>query len=332
VSSPDRLLAVRDLRVAFRGDEARTLAVDGVDLDLAAGEVLGLVGESGCGKSTVALALLGLLPGAARVLAGHARFADRDLLACSEGRLRKIRGKRIAMVFQDPMTSLNPYLRIGIQLTEHLRRHLGLDRAAARHRAIGLLARVGIPDPATRFARFPHEFSGGQRQRISIAIALACDPEVLIADEPTTALDVTIQAQILDLLRELQRERGMAMILVSHDLGVIAGSCDRVAVMYAGRIVEEAPTRELYATPLHPYTRSLLASIPRLEGTRGVELTTIPGLPPRLEHGWQGCAFTPRCPEAEPRCASLDCPVFAHSAQHRHRCAKLAADREQEAT
>ena len=316
----DPLLAISGLEVGFQSEDGDLRAVDGVDLAIAPGEAVGLVGESGCGKSTVAMAIPGLLPGAARHRTGSIRFGGEELLGASAKVLRTVRGRRVGMVFQDPMTSLNPYLRVGVQIAEPLRLHLGLGRAEARTRTIALMREVGIPDAERRVDRHPHEFSGGQRQRLLIAMALACDPELLIADEPTTALDVTVQAQILDLLRSQQRKRDMALLLVSHDLGVIAGTCDRVAVMYAGRVVEDARTADLFADPRHPYTRGLLAAIPRLTGPRGSDLATIPGLPPRLPDGWQHCAFAPRCPHTEGRCRVTVPPPTDAGPDHHHRC------------
>ncbi|MDA3963267.1 MAG: ABC transporter ATP-binding protein [Planctomycetota bacterium] len=314
------LLHCSKLSVSFRTDNGSLRAVDGIDLSIAPGEALGLVGESGCGKSTAAMAILGLLPRSAQCQADAIRLGDTDLAQASNRVLRSVRGRRVGVVFQDPMTSLNPYLTVGKQIGEPLRIHLGLNASQAKERSLALMRDVGIPDAATRINRHPHEFSGGQRQRLLIAMALACDPELLIADEPTTALDVTVQAQILDLLRREQQRRNMALLLVSHDLGVIAHTCHRVAVMYAGRIVETANTKPLFANPQHPYTRGLLAAIPRLDGDRGTELTTIPGLPPRLSDGWQHCAFAPRCPHAEGRCR-IDIPnMRQHSDEHHHRC------------
>ncbi len=290
------LLRVEDLEVRFVTRDRTVHAVNGISFDLDAGETMGLVGESGCGKSVTSLALLGLLPRrTARVPSGAVRFAEEDLLTAGEHRLRQIRGNEIAMIFQDPMTSLNPVLTIGRQLTETLREHLGMDRNGAREAAAELLDRVGIPDPRRRLRDYPHQFSGGMRQRVMIAMAIACRPRLLIADEPTTALDVTIQAQILDLLRDLVETEGMALILITHDLGVVAGTCGRIAVMYAGRIVETAPTRDLFARPRHPYTLGLLRSVPRLDAGKGLPLAPIPGVPRDLTTKPTACAFAPRC-------------------------------------
>ena len=314
------LLAIQDLAVRFAAEDGPVQAVDGITVDIARGATLGLVGESGCGKTAAMLAVMGLLPRCAAVSGGRVLLDDVDLMAVAPGHRRRLRGSRMAMVFQDPMTALNPYHRIGRQVAEALVVHGRLGWRAARRRAVELLAEVGIPDPQQALDRHPHAFSGGQRQRICVAMALACDPELVIADEPTTALDVTIQAQILDLLRARQQARGMALVLITHDLGVVAGTCDTVAVMYAGRIIEQAPTARLFSHPCHPYTRGLLAAIPRLEGPLRPRLATIPGLPPRLDQGWQGCAFAPRCPWVEDACRSDPCAVRAVSPEHRHRC------------
>ncbi|MDJ0522790.1 MAG: ABC transporter ATP-binding protein [Planctomycetota bacterium] len=300
----ENLLQVRDLQTRFVLDEGTVTAVDGVSFDVAKGEIVGIVGESGCGKSVTNLSVLGLLPKPqGRISKGSVLFEGRELVGLSENQLRQVRGNNIAMIFQDPMTSLNPYLRVEEQLAEVVQLHLGLDRKAAVARAVELLRRVGIPDAAARIKSYPHEFSGGMRQRVMIAMALLCDPELLIADEPTTALDVTIQAQILELLKELRAERQMGIILITHDLGVVAGMCDRVLVMYAGRIVEEAPTHELFANPQHPYTQALLKSVPRLDEKIHETLFSIEGLPPRLDKGpFTGCTFAPRCPLVREAC------------------------------
>ena len=290
------LLEVRDLAVEFSTRGKIVHAVNGVSFDLDPGETLGIVGESGSGKSVSSLAILGILPKpAGRVTGGSVKFDGRELLGLSDDDMRALRGKDIAMVFQDPMTSLNPVLTIGRQLTESLRTHLGLSKAEAREEAAQLLGRVGIPDGHGRLRQYPHQFSGGMRQRVMIAMAIACRPKILIADEPTTALDVTIQAQILDLLRNLVAEEGMALILVTHDLGVVAGVCQRTHVMYAGRFVETAPTASLFAEPRHPYTHGLLQSIPRLDAVRKERLHPIPGSPRDLTSPLTSCAFAPRC-------------------------------------
>ncbi|KIQ64824.1 ABC transporter ATP-binding protein [Kitasatospora griseola] len=318
------LLAVRNLTVDF-GDHP---AVRGVDLDLRRGETLGLVGESGSGKSVTALAVLGLLPAAARI-GGSVRLDGEELVGLPARQLAGIRGRRIAMVFQDPLSAFTPVYRIGDQIAEAVRVHQNVGKAAARSRAADLLDLVGIPDPARALDAFPHEFSGGMRQRAMIAMAVANDPDILLADEPTTALDVTIQAQVLDVLRTAQRETGAALVLVSHDLGVIAGSADRVAVMYAGRIVETAPVDELFTAPRHAYTLGLIGAVPRLDG-RGGPLVPIPGRPPAAGelHG-PGCPFAERCPLVEDRCRTAE-PQLAGDGDHLAACVRadhLAATR-----
>ena len=316
------LLEIRDLESRFETEDGVVRAVDGVSLDVGRGEVVGLVGESGCGKSATALSILGLLPKPhGRIHAGAIRFGGRDLVGLPESELRKVRGNRIAMIFQDPMTSLNPYLRVSEQLVEVARLHLRLDAAEARRRAIDLLTRVGIVEAARRIDDFPHEFSGGMRQRVMIAMALLCDPDLLIADEPTTALDVTIQAQILDLLRELRDERSMAVLLITHDLGVVAGMCDRVVVMYAGRVAEEAPTAQLFEAPGHPYTAALLRSVPRMRGGEREPLQVIEGLPPRLDRGpFTACRFADRCAHVFAACREGEPPLAEAGADRRRRC------------
>jgi oligopeptide/dipeptide ABC transporter ATP-binding protein len=289
------LLEVQDLSVAF----GETRAVDGISFALAEGETLGLVGESGCGKSTTALALMGLLHGAS--LEGAARFGTQDLLRLDEASLRRIRGAEIAMIFQDPGTALHPLIRVGDQVSEVLRQHLGLSGAEARVRALDLFRKVGIGAPEQRLRAYPHELSGGMCQRVMIAAAIACSPRLLLADEPTTALDVTVQAQILELIRTVSGEAGMAVILITHDLGVVAGMTDRVAVMYAGRIVETAPTEQLFAAPAHPYSQGLLGSVPKLDSGWDEDLPTIPGNV-QTAAGAVGCRFAPRCPLASDIC------------------------------
>ena len=297
------LLEVQDLFVHFEMHFGTVRAVDGVSFTLEEGETLGLVGESGSGKSVTNLAVMGLIPSPpGRVWARSVRFGARDLLQLPDEELRKIRGHRISMIFQDPMTSLNPLLTVGRQLTEVLELHKGLSHRAARRRSAEALGNVGLPEPERHLRSYPHELSGGMRQRVMIAMALLCQPKILIADEPTTALDVTIQAQILELMGNLQAQHGTAIVLVTHDLGVVAGMADRVNVMYAGRIVESAPTRDLYARPRHPYTQGLLASVPSLEGDPEAELFSIPGQPPDLAHLPPGCAFAGRCPLVVERC------------------------------
>jgi len=287
------LLEVEGLRVRFDTEDGPLQAVDGVSLSVEAGRVLGIVGESGSGKSVTALATMGLVPGR---IEGRARFEGRDLLALSPEEMRRVRGHEIAIVFQDPLSSLHPFYRVGRQLAEAVRVHQDVSRRAARARAVELLGLVGVPEPAERVDAYPHQLSGGMRQRAMIAMALANDPRLLIADEPTTALDVTVQAQILALLRRLQEERGMAIVIITHDLGVVAELADDVAVMYAGQIVERAPVERLFAAPEHPYTWGLLRSMPRLDVPRERELVPIPGRPPSLVHPPGGCRFHPRCP------------------------------------
>jgi oligopeptide transport system ATP-binding protein len=310
---------VRDLRTEFRSDGGIVRAVDGVSFAVGRGEILGIVGESGCGKSATSLSILGLLPRSARV-SGEVSLDGKDLVGAPEATLRSVRGRRVAMIFQDPMTSLNPYLRIGEQLTEVTRIHLGLSRAAASERAAALLDRVGIPDATARLLSYPHELSGGMRQRVMIAMALSADPELVIADEPTTALDVTIQAQILALFEDLRRERGLSLILITHDLGVVAGLCDRVLVMYAGRIVESAPASELFRRPLHPYTLALLRSMPTLEKS-GERLESIGGLPPRLGAApARECTFAPRCAFVHEACRKGEPELVSAGEARARRC------------
>ncbi|MQA99527.1 MAG: ATP-binding cassette domain-containing protein [Actinobacteria bacterium] len=292
------LLSVEDLEVRFFTRRATIHAVNGISFDLDAGETLGVVGESGCGKSVSSLAMLGILPKTGRITRGEVRFGDRDLVKLKDADLREIRGRDIGMVFQDPMTSLNPVLKVGDQVTEVLRKHLDMDKDGARREAVAVLDRVGIPHASERVYDYPHQFSGGMRQRVMIAMAIACRPKILIADEPTTALDVTIQAQILDLLKGLVKEEGMGLILITHDLGVVAGICERTHVMYAGRFVETAPTNELFDRPRHPYTLGLLRSVPRLDASQKEKLIPIPGAPPDLSILREGCSFAPRCPYA----------------------------------
>ncbi|MEO6578967.1 MAG: ABC transporter ATP-binding protein, partial [Candidatus Limnocylindria bacterium] len=297
------LLSVRDLSVTFGSGERTVHAVSGIGYDLARGETLGVVGESGCGKSVSSLALMRLLPKpAARITSGEILFEGEEVLSLSEEAVREMRGNRMAMIFQDPMTSLNPVLTIERQLTEVLETHKGLDRRGATMRAIELLELVGIPAAKGRLNDYPHQFSGGMRQRVMIAIALACSPQLLIADEPTTALDVTIQAQILDLMRSAVSEFNTALILITHDLGVVAGMARNINVMYAGHIVERAETSELYGRPRHPYTVGLLQSIPRLDAEGRGELVPIQGQPPDLSRDIVGCPFAPRCFNAQERC------------------------------
>jgi oligopeptide transport system ATP-binding protein len=296
------LLDVRDLRIEFHTRDGVVRAVNGVGFAVDAGETLAVLGESGSGKSVTAQAVMGILdspPG--RITGGEVHFQGRELLSLNPEERRRIRGEKMAMIFQDALSSLNPVLSVGYQLAEMFRVHRGAPRGEARERAVELMERVRIPAARARVGDYPHQFSGGQRQRIMIAMALALEPELIIADEPTTALDVTVQAQVMDLLAELRREYRMGLILITHDLGVVADVADRIAVMYAGRIVEHAPVKELYAAPAHPYTRGLLDSIPRLD-RRGRELAAIKGLPPSLLDIPPGCPFHPRCPLTQPVC------------------------------
>jgi oligopeptide transport system ATP-binding protein len=317
------LLTVTDLRTSFHTRNGVYRAVDGVSFSLEKGETLGLVGESGSGKSVTCASLLGLIPQPpGRIEGGTALFDGIDLLHCTPARLRDIRGRRIAMIFQDPMTSLNPYLRISEQLIEPLLIHEKISKSDALARGLAMLEAVGINDAPRRLHQYPHEFSGGMRQRVMIAMALITRPELLIADEPTTALDVTVQAQILELLQRLQREFGMAVIFVTHDLGVVSGLCDRVQVMYAGRIVESADTPSLFKAPLHPYTQALQRSIPALQA-KGRELYTIPGMPPDLSKPATGCAFAPRCEHATDRCRAETPALVAVSPTHLHACLRV---------
>ena len=297
------VLEVDELAVRFtRRGEAGTQAVDGVSFSVAPGETVGLVGESGCGKSVTSLAVMGLLPSRGVQVRGSVRLDGQELVGAGARTLRKLRGADMAMVFQDPLSSLNPTVTIGVQVTEVLEQHRELKGKAADAEAVDLLDRVGIPDPRRRLGEYPHQLSGGMRQRALIAMALACSPRLLIADEPTTALDVTIQAQILELLRELVQGSGTALVMITHDLGVVAGLCDRVHVMYAGRIIETADRRDLFARPRHPYTGGLLASVPRLDTPRGTPLTPIRGSARDAIPWSQGCAFAPRCDNGEDDC------------------------------
>ena len=319
----EALLKVEDLRVTFGPPSREQVALDGVSFSLAPGEMLGIVGESGCGKTLTALSVLRLIPDPpGRIAGGRILFRGIDLVRADQAAMNRIRGKDISMIFQEPMTALNPLFRVGEQIAETLREHEGLGRAAARARAMQLIEHVGISSPGQRLDQYPHELSGGMRQRIMIAIALACRPQLLIADEPTTALDVTIQAQILMLLRELQRELHMAVILITHDLGVVAQVVDRVIVMYAGRIVEEAPVNDLFARPSHPYTKLLLESIPSLDREQA-RLSTIPGMVPSLSALPAGCRFHPRCPIARPACSEREPASYVVEPGHSAACIAL---------
>lgn len=317
------LLQVNELRTYFHTRNGVVRAVDNVSFQVEPGETLGIVGESGSGKSVTFYSLLGLIPQPpGRIESGQAMFDGIDLLHCPPETLRQIRGKRISMIFQDPMTSLNPYLRIEDQLIEPLLIHEGMNRKQARARGLEALEEVGVPDPARRIRSYPHEFSGGMRQRVMIAMALITKPELLIADEPTTALDVTVQAQILDLINTLQRERGTAVVLVSHDLGVVAGFCQRVQVMYAGRIVESAAVDEIYYRPKHPYNLALQKSIPALQ-KKGADLYTIPGQPPDLAKPVRGCAFAPRCEHALEICTRDEIKIQPIAKDHGSACLRV---------
>jgi len=320
VSASDPLLEIENLKVIFHGDRgSATHAVDGLDLTIQRGQTLGLVGESGCGKTATALSVMGLLPKASAEVSGRIRFDGAELLSLPDRAMRNLRGDRLAMIFQEPMTSLNPSYSIGEQIAESLVRHRGLSRGEARARTVELLRLVKIPSPEQRVDDYPHRLSGGMRQRAMIALALACDPELLIADEPTTALDVTIQAQILALMRDLKASTGIAIILITHDLGVVAEICDHVAVMYAGEIVEYAPVGALFATPQHPYTIGLLGSIPRLD-VKAEELAAIEGMVPSLAELPAGCRFAPRCPFVRERCRQALPPLAVVGPGHRSRC------------
>ncbi len=314
------LLEVRNLKTQFFTPDGVVKAVDGVSFQVAAGETLGIAGESGCGKSVSALSIMRLIPSPSGKIDGQILFEGQDLLTMRNQAIRSIRGRKIGMIFQDPMTSLNPVLSINQQISEVLQLHLGMSRREARERAIELLTMVGIPNAAERIDQYPHQFSGGMRQRVMIAIAVACGPALLIADEPTTALDVTIQAQILDLLRALQREHRMALILITHDLGVLAGMADRILVMYAGRVVETAPTGELFANPRHPYTAGLLSSVPRLDAARTAQLAPIRGQPPDLIDLPEGCPFAPRCDYAQEMCRQQTPPLLDVQPGHQAAC------------
>jgi oligopeptide/dipeptide ABC transporter ATP-binding protein len=305
----ESLLVVDDLHTSFRTTRGTVKAVDGVSFELKAGETLGVVGESGSGKTVLARSIMGLLPLRDVVRSGTVRFAGHELTAMSPEELRQVWGAELSMIFQDPMTALNPVKRIGDQITESLRLHLGMDRSDANSTAVELLRSVGIPSPEQRIRWYPFELSGGMRQRVMIAIALACAPRLVMADEPTTGLDVTVQAQILDLLADLQRERHMAVVLVTHDLGVVATRTDNIMVMYAGRIVERAPTRTLFADTRMPYTQALMDSIPRLSQPSGARLHAIAGRPPDLINPPAGCKFAPRCPYVQDKCRESEPPL-----------------------
>jgi oligopeptide transport system ATP-binding protein len=318
---PDFILDVHGLETTFKTPDGVVHAVNGVSFGLAEGETLGVVGESGCGKSVTMLSVLGLIaspPG--KIVAGKAFFSGQDLLKMSKEEIRHVRGAQIAMIFQDPMTSLNPVLTIGKQLEEPLMLHIGMTKNQARERAAELLAMVGIPNAKDRLNDYPHQYSGGMRQRVMIAMALSCSPQILIADEPTTALDVTIQAQIMDLVKRLRDELGMAIIWITHDLGVVAGLAQRVLVMYGGFIIEESPVKELFANPEHPYTIGLLGSLPRVDEKERTKLFSIEGQPPVLYQKPQSCPFAPRCKWVIDRCWNENPPLLEVGPEHRAAC------------
>ncbi len=318
------LLSVKNLRTAFKTREGSFLAVDGVSFDVGGGEIMGLVGESGCGKSVTALSIMRILPDPpGRVAGGEITFEGRDLLKLPEREMRRVRGGRIGMVFQEPMTSLNPVFTAGDQVAEALVAHKGMSKAAALRRAAELFELVGLPEPARQLGAYPHQLSGGMRQRVMIAMAISCDPGLIIADEPTTALDVTIQAQILRLLKRIRDEFGTAVILITHDLGIVAQMADRVAVMYAGRIVEYAAVGDIFHDPLHPYTEGLLASIPR-PGEKVRRLKAIPGMVPKMTELPPGCKFLPRCPYARPEYSKEEPGLYEVKPGHFARCFRAA--------
>ncbi len=315
------VLEVSNLRTVFETRQGDVHAVNSVSFDLKPGELLGVVGESGSGKSVTMMSLIGLIPSPPAKIAGaHVKFGGKDLLRIEPDDLRAVRGAEIGFIFQDPMTSLNPVFTVGFQLMEPLRNHMGLNKKQARARAVELLELVGMPDAERRLSDFPHQFSGGMRQRVMIAIALACDPKVLIADEPTTALDVTIQAQILELVKELRQKLGMAIVWITHDLGVIAGIADRVMVMYGGQVVEQAPVRELFSNPQHPYTRALLGTVPGVRGQRPDKLRVIEGQPPILHEFPTACPFHDRCSHASDRCRNENPTGYDIGAGHTVAC------------
>ncbi len=314
------LLEIENLQVRFPSGDAVVQAVDGISYSVGEGETVAVVGESGCGKSVHALAITGLVPRPPAVIAGRVVFEGRDRAALPESELRKVRGPGIGMVFQEPMTSLNPLMTVGRQLTEHMRTHLGLSRRQARDRAVDLLGLVGIGEPAARLSQYPHQFSGGMRQRVMIAMALACRPRLIVADEPTTALDVTIQAQILKLMKELTRDMGVALVIITHNLGLVARYADRVNVMYAGRIVAYGTAADIFARPQHPYTRGLLASVPRLDRPRIERLVPIEGQPPDLSRLDGGCSYRPRCALAVDACRQSRPALEPAGAAHAAAC------------
>ncbi len=315
------VLRVENLKVSFKLDEGIVQAVRGVSFSIDHGETLGIVGESGSGKSVTNLAIMGLIPKPPGVIeGGRAWFDRRDLLAATPKELQRVRGRRIGMIFQDPMTALNPFMTIGEQMTEVTRLHLALGRSEAKRHAAAMLGLVGIPSPEMRLKLYPHQFSGGMRQRVMIAMALSCEPDLLIADEPTTALDVTIQAQIIDLLRSIQEQKRTSIILITHDLGVVASICHRVMVMYAGKVVEQADVHSIFRSPQHPYTRGLLASLPKIDGQIESRLVSIPGSPPDMTKLTNGCSFSPRCPNRIDACEATEPRLVAIGQQASAAC------------
>jgi oligopeptide transport system ATP-binding protein len=321
MNSNGYILSVKDLRTYFETEDGTVKAVDGISFDLERGETLGIVGESGSGKSVTNLSIIRLIPEPpGKIVSGEILFDGEDIRALSIDELRRVRGKRISMIFQDPMTSLNPFMRISKQLMEMTILHLGYTKEQAYEHAVKMLETVGIPDARSRVNSYPHEFSGGMRQRVMIAMALSCEPELLIADEPTTALDVTIQAQILELIKELKQKTGTSIILITHDLGVVAGMTDHIIVMYAGKVFEQAPTSELFKCPGNPYTKGLLRSVPDPAHEQGKELYQIPGLPPDVAHLPPGCPFAPRCERAEEICRQEFPPFVQLNEEHFSLC------------
>jgi len=318
--NPQTILSVKDLKTHFRTADGLVKAVDGISFDLIKGETLGIVGESGSGKSVASLSLMRLIQNPGKIAGGRITFDGTDVLGVPPGEIRKIRGRRMAMIFQDPMTSLNPFLKISKQLMEVTRLHLGHSKTEARRHAVKMLEMVGIPDAASRVDGYPHEFSGGMRQRVIIAMALSCEPELLIADEPTTALDVTIQAQILELIKDLKTRLGTSVILVTHDLGVVAGMTDKIIVMYAGKVFEQAPTTELFRSPANPYTQGLLRSTPGASDDPGSDLYQIPGMPPDVANLPPGCPFAERCDRAEDICTREFPPFVEVNTSHHSLC------------
>ncbi len=318
------LLEVDNLTTAFKADYGSSITVDHVSFHVDRGEVVCIVGESGCGKSVTSLSVMGLLKKGGAVIDGSVLFDDKDILSMSEKELDKIRGNEMTMIFQDPLTSLNPVLTIGNQLTESIRAHLGATKEEAWKRGVSLLEKVGMPEPEKTMKKYPHTLSGGMRQRVMIAMAIACNPKLLIADEPTTALDVTIQAQIMKLLHKLQQENGMSIILITHDIGLVANMADRVIVMYAGQIIEEGSVRDIFRNPKHPYTRALLATVPTVRDDKERELVAIPGMVPESYDDIEGCRFASRCPYCEQRC-SLPQQLYSFSEGHMARCVVAAA-------